>query len=98
MVVLLFLLIDIDTLRRSPRLNREDVLPGMADSYRSLLSDVGEDPCRQGLLKTPERAAKAFLFFTKGYEQTLEGCCQRIIDPVSKISLTQSPTAFLHCP
>ena len=49
------------------------MLPGMVESYSSLLSDVGEDPYRQGLLKTPERAAKAFLFFTKGYEQTLEG-------------------------
>ncbi|KAK4008378.1 GTP cyclohydrolase 1 [Daphnia magna] len=64
--------IDVDSLRRSPRLNREEMLPAMMESYRSLLSDVGEDPCRQGLLKTPERAAKAFLFFTKGYEQTLE--------------------------
>ena len=75
--------LDIDNLRSSPRLNREDMLPAMVESYRSLLSDVGEDPCRQGLLKTPERAAKAFLFFTKGYEQTLEGyfpwLCQSIL-------------------
>lgn len=41
--------------------------------YRDLLSGIKEDPSRQGLLKTPERAAKAFLFFTKGYDQTLEG-------------------------
>lgn len=52
---------------------REDLLPDMAHSYRMLLSGLGEDPDRQGLLKTPERAAKAMLFFTKGYDQTLEG-------------------------
>lgn len=45
----------------------------MAQSYRLLLSSLGEDPMRQGLLKTPERAAKAMLFFTKGYDQNIEG-------------------------
>ncbi|ETN64650.1 hypothetical protein AND_003597 [Anopheles darlingi] len=44
----------------------------MSKSYRMLLSSLGEDPERQGLLKTPERAAKAMLFFTKGYDQSLE--------------------------
>ena len=52
---------------------REALLPDMARSYRMLLSSLGEDPDRQGLLKTPERAAKAMLFFTKGYDQSLEG-------------------------
>ncbi|GFY38428.1 GTP cyclohydrolase 1 [Trichonephila inaurata madagascariensis] len=42
-------------------------------AYRDVLHGIKEDPTRQGLLKTPERAAKAFLFFTKGYEQTLQG-------------------------
>lgn len=51
---------------------REDLLPFMSKSYRMLLSSLGEDPERQGLLKTPERAAKAMLFFTKGYDQSLE--------------------------
>lgn len=45
----------------------------MADSYRSILQSVGEDPDREGLLKTPERAAKALLFFTKGYQESLKG-------------------------
>uniref|UniRef100_A0A182PIE8 GTP cyclohydrolase 1 n=1 Tax=Anopheles epiroticus TaxID=199890 RepID=A0A182PIE8_9DIPT len=54
---------------------REDLLPLMSKSYRMLLSSLGEDPERQGLLKTPERAAKAMLFFTKGYDQSLEGKC-----------------------
>lgn len=52
---------------------REALLPDMAHSYRMLLSSLGEDPSRQGLLKTPERAAKAMLFFTKGYDQSIEG-------------------------
>ncbi|XP_047478657.1 GTP cyclohydrolase 1-like isoform X2 [Penaeus chinensis] len=51
---------------------REDMIPELAASYRSLLKDLGEDPTREGLLKTPERAAKAMLFFTKGYDQTIE--------------------------
>ncbi|XP_042878665.1 GTP cyclohydrolase 1-like [Penaeus japonicus] len=51
---------------------REDMIPELAASYRSLLKDLGEDPSREGLLKTPERAAKAMLFFTKGYDQTVQ--------------------------
>lgn len=52
---------------------REALLPDMAKSYRLLLGGLGENPDRQGLIKTPERAAKAMLFFTKGYDQNLEG-------------------------
>ncbi|KAF7273472.1 hypothetical protein GWI33_013816, partial [Rhynchophorus ferrugineus] len=51
---------------------REDLIPDMANSYRTLLASLGENPNREGLLKTPERAAKAMLFFTKGYEQDLD--------------------------
>nr|CAD7411359.1 unnamed protein product [Timema poppensis] len=51
---------------------REALLPEMAGSYRMLLESLGENPDRQGLLKTPDRAAKAMLFFTKGYDQSLE--------------------------
>ncbi|XP_068227184.1 GTP cyclohydrolase 1 [Palaemon carinicauda] len=51
---------------------REDMIPNLAASYRSLLKDLGEDPEREGLLKTPERAAKAMLYFTKGYDQTVD--------------------------
>jgi len=52
---------------------REALLPDMARSYRLLLGGLGENPDRQGLIKTPERAAKAMLYFTKGYDQSLEG-------------------------
>jgi GTP cyclohydrolase I len=37
-----------------------------------LLGLLGEDPNREGLLKTPERVAKAFRFFTQGYQQDVD--------------------------
>lgn len=45
----------------------------LSKCYRSILESVGENPKREGLLKTPERAAKAMLFFTKGYNESLKG-------------------------
>lgn len=45
----------------------------MIKAYKSVIKHIGEDVERQGLLKTPERAAKAMLFFTKGYEENLDG-------------------------
>ncbi|KAL2916847.1 GTP cyclohydrolase I [Polyrhizophydium stewartii] len=46
-------------------------LDRMAASVHALLQDVGEDADREGLLKTPMRYAKALMFFTKGYEESL---------------------------
>ncbi|OQX05486.1 MAG: GTP cyclohydrolase I FolE [Thiothrix lacustris] len=40
--------------------------------YAELITSIGEDITRDGLQKTPERAAKAFGFLTQGYQQSLE--------------------------
>jgi hypothetical protein len=45
----------------------------LTDSYQSMLVAIGEDPTREGLLKTPERAALAMMYFTKGYEESVAG-------------------------
>jgi GTP cyclohydrolase I len=39
---------------------------------RSLLKEIGEDPNRDGLLKTPERVAKAWDFFSQGYDTDIQ--------------------------
>jgi len=45
----------------------EAITKGLIDNYRNAISLLGEDPDREGLLKTPERMAKAMQFLTQGY-------------------------------
>ncbi|PNP77993.1 hypothetical protein FNYG_08719 [Fusarium nygamai] len=74
--------IDFDGLSRPSRGTRERReeteeqqaarLERMSGAVRTILECVGEDPDREGLLKTPERYAKALLFLTKGYQDNIE--------------------------
>ena len=47
----------------------QEITGKLIKNYRENLSLIGEDPDREGLLKTPERIAKAMQFITQGYQQ-----------------------------
>ncbi len=46
----------------------DELTQNLSTKYTEIISGLGEDPQRDGLLKTPERAAKAMQFLTHGYE------------------------------
>lgn len=47
----------------------QEKIDQLAVHYKAILDILGEDPEREGLLKTPERVAKAISFMTQGYDQ-----------------------------
>ena len=57
--------------RESNRLPARD-LDRVANAYRELLQSIGEDVNREGLQRTPDRAARALEFLTQGYRQNLD--------------------------
>lgn len=46
----------------------EELVKKVADNYKEIIENVGEDVAREGLIKTPERASKAMHYLTHGYD------------------------------
>ena len=67
-------------------------LQRMADAVKVLLESIGEDVSREGLVKTPMRAAKALLFFTSGYQIQPKGTLQCVCVCVCVLMLLRANT------
>lgn len=71
----------------------------MVKSYREVLSQLGEDPEREGLLKTPERVAKAMQFLTQGYFQDAKAIINsaKFHEPVSEMIVVKDIEIYSMC-
>ena len=71
----------------------------MEEQWRQIITSVGEDPERPGLVDTPKRAAKAFEFLTRGYHQTLETVVNDALFPSdsSEMVLVQDIEMYSLC-
>jgi GTP cyclohydrolase I len=58
---------DVEGYLKIDRYNAE-LIHHLSANYNDILRHIGEDPNREGLLKTPERVAKALLYLTHGYD------------------------------
>jgi GTP cyclohydrolase I len=58
---------EVEGYKKIDRYNLKSI-DNIASKYKTILTDMGENPEREGLLKTPERVAKAMQFLTHGYD------------------------------
>lgn len=57
----------------------EKIIGQIAEHYKAILRLIGEDPEREGLVKTPQRAAKALFDVTQGYRQSGEAVAKSAV-------------------
>jgi len=74
-------------------------LASLEQNFLGLLEAIGEDPEREGLLRTPNRAARAFEFLTAGYRQSLDELINQAIfeSEASEIVLVKDIELYSMC-
>ena len=77
----------------------EESIPDLMANYKSILSLLGEDPEREGLVKTPERVAKAMQFLTQGYNQDAKAIINsaKFHEPVSEMIVVKDIEIYSLC-
>src|ERR1044072_477930 len=77
----------------------EKIMPELMHHYRETLSLLGEDPNREGLVKTPERMAKAMQYLTQGYEMDARAilASAKFKESVSEMILVKDIELYSMC-
>lgn len=75
------------------------ITSGLIANYRDSLALLGEDPEREGLLKTPERVAKAMQYLTQGYQMDAKAILEsaKFTEAVSEMVIVKDIELFSMC-
>jgi GTP cyclohydrolase I len=75
------------------------ITSGLIANYRDSLALLGEDPEREGLLKTPERVAKAMQYLTQGYQMDAKAILEsaKFTEEVSEMVIVKDIELFSMC-
>lgn len=76
-----------------------DTTSSLIETYEKALGLLGEDPKREGLLKTPERIAKAMQFMTQGYQQSSRDILNsaKFHEPISEMIIVKDIEVYSMC-
>ena len=77
----------------------DKITSGLIENYRESLALLGEDPEREGLLKTPERVAKAMQYLTQGYGMDAKAILEsaKFHEDVSEMIIVKDIELFSMC-
>ncbi len=77
----------------------EEVTKQLAEGYKTIIESTGQDVEREGLIKTPERAAKAFQFNTQGYNQDAVAILNaaRFTENISEMVIVKNIELYSMC-
>jgi GTP cyclohydrolase IA len=77
----------------------EKTTSALVENYKKVLGLIGEDADREGLLKTPERLAKAMQFLTQGYQQDARAILNsaKFHEPVSEMIVVKDIEIYSMC-
>lgn len=77
----------------------ENTTLALKENYEKVLSLLGEDPRREGLLKTPERIAKAMQYLTQGYSMSAENILNsaKFHEPISEMIIVKDIEVYSIC-
>ena len=71
----------------------------LSEAYKNIIKQIGEDENREGLLKTPERIAKAMQFMTQGYEMDAKAILEsaKFHEDVSEMVIVKDIELYSMC-